>query len=471
MEDKRPTENYLSTYQDFIYEGQARCDFEDGLSDNVNFTLQMMTNGRIVGELQFLTFSHGKIKQQYNIENIKFRLNGHLKDSKVTVLTEHCSFSTLSIKYDISQGTISLTGKPRFSTSEVSFYPENKSVIPRNEVLVIFGLVNFYGTDGVVVNANMGKIELSRNHTMKKLADIARLFGIPLITSNLRLTIQPSGSRLADIIIESTKVIDNFLKITSLSQTTWHEWAFFIVYERKESSQEYRQIYRQLRTPKAKNPISRQLFYDFRYFIETAWEGYSEALEDKFGFGLALEWYVESNSGILETKFLNAATCLELLMDKFHSQQGTDMLFDNDIVFGKFCNAMKEYAKSLLEELKLDENKRRAVYSSMTAMKRRPFVDKCEMLLKYWGISYADTGITIDEIVHVRNKITHEGRFSDIPNVESVSYLWKVYNGLFNILARILLAMLKYRGQYFDAPNDRWINFADVCTGVGSTSI
>jgi hypothetical protein len=62
MEDDGPTENCLSTYQDFVYEGQARCNFEDGLSDDVNFTFRMMTNGRIVGELEFLTFSHGKIK-------------------------------------------------------------------------------------------------------------------------------------------------------------------------------------------------------------------------------------------------------------------------------------------------------------------------------------------------------------------------------------------------------------------------
>jgi hypothetical protein len=128
---------------------------------------------------------------------------------------------------------------------------------------------------------------------------------------------------------------------------------------------------------------------------------------------------------------------------------------------------MKDCASPLLKEMKFDEGKRNAVYRSMTAMKRRSFVDKCDRLLKYWGISYDDTEITLDEIVYVRNKITHEGRFSDQPDFQSVSYLWKVYNGLFNILARVFLAMLNYRGQYFDAPNNRWINFANICSKAG----
>jgi hypothetical protein len=320
MGDNKTVENYLSTYQDFKYEGQAKCNFEDGLSGEVNFTIRLMTNGRIVGDLEFVSLSHREMNY-YDIEQKEFTLDGLLKDSEIAVLAENCYFSTFSVKHDFLQGTMSINGKPKFSASKVVFYPKNESIVPRNEVLVVFGLVNIYEMDKVVVNTTIGELELSRTDNLDGLAELMRLFRIPLITSRLILTILPSGSKLGDIISDSIKVVDNFLKITSLSQTVWHDWPFLIAYEKKDNSEEYRQIYRQLRIPKAKTPISRQLVLDSSSFITTAWEGYSDALEKEYGFGLALEWYVESNSGILETKFLNATTCLELLMDKFHRQK------------------------------------------------------------------------------------------------------------------------------------------------------
>jgi hypothetical protein len=33
-------------------------------------------------------------------------------------------------------------------------------------------------------------------------------------------------------------------------------------------------------------------------------------------------------------------------------------------------------------------------------------------LIEYWGISYDDTGITLDEIKDIRNDITHKGKYS-----------------------------------------------------------
>jgi hypothetical protein len=93
------------------------------------------------------------------------------------------------------------------------------------------------------------------------------------------------------------------------------------------------------------------------------------------------------------------------------------------------------------------------------------------MLLEYWGISYADTEITLNDIVTTRNKITHEGRHSDRPSIQSVSRLWEYYNGLFNILTRIFLAMLKYQGEYLDITKDKRINFADVCSKIGTPGL
>jgi hypothetical protein len=95
-------------------------------------------------------------------------------------------------------------------------------------------------------------------------------------------------------------------------------------------------------------------------------------------------------------------------------------------------------------------------------MQRRSFVDKFGMLLKDWGISYQDTEVTLEEIKKVRNNITHQGKYAEA-SVETLDYLSRVYNGLFNILTRIFLAMLNYDGDYLDAPRSRWVKFAEVC--------
>jgi hypothetical protein len=165
--------------------------------------------------------------------------------------------------------------------------------------------------------------------------------------------------------------------------------------------------------------------------------------------------------GPIETKFLTATTCLEMLMDKAYSQNEGDKLLD-DKAFDFFYRKMKDHAKGVLTWMKIDESTQAPVLRSMKGMQRRSFVDKFGMMLKDWGISYRDTGVTLEEIRDVRNKITHQGKYAE-PNTESLNYLFKVYNGVFNILTRIFLAMLNYEGDYFDAPNGIWVKFKDVC--------
>ncbi|HEX2305099.1 MAG TPA: hypothetical protein VHH33_02320, partial [Nitrososphaeraceae archaeon] len=261
MSDTEDMENYLSTYYDFEYEGQAKCNFKDGLFEDVKFNIQLLTNGRVNGDLEFITFHSDEIWKYYK-EQRKFKLDGLLKESNVTLLADDCYLSALSLNRKFGRETTSESGKAKFSSSKVIFRPENRSRIPVNEILIQFGILNVYDAGYVVINTKMGKLEFGRAENSKEMAAIMTLFRIPLITSYATLTVQPSDSKLDDIITDSIKVIDNFLKITSLSQTVWHDWAFFIIYEKEDNSEEYGQIYRQLRSVNAKIPTYRQLVYD-----------------------------------------------------------------------------------------------------------------------------------------------------------------------------------------------------------------
>jgi hypothetical protein len=331
-----------------------------------------------------------------------------------------------------------------------------------------FRVVNVWDVfRGVSVETSLGALKLVNYGDIKESEKLMSLYHLPLITSGIVLVIESNGSdSIRDIVENSTKIVWDFLKITSLAQTVWHDWALLEVSEvLDEENMGIKPIFHKLRSPKSNSSYIRMnatAIY-LQQFVCSAWRGYSSELAEKYGFDMALEWYIQSNSGfLLETKFLAATTCLEMLTDKFHSQNETDKLLD-DKSFNKFYKQMKRHAKEHLTQMGMDTVTQAALCNSMLGIQRRSFVDKITMLLEFWGISYSDTGVTLKEIKDVRNRITHQGKYVEKPSSESVEYLWKVYNGLFNILTRILLAMLKFDAEYFDAPNSKRIRFRDVC--------
>lgn len=297
-----------------------------------------------------------------------------------------------------------------------------------------------------------------------------RTYDLPLITSCIDLAATPKNSfrTVRDIINDATDVVRDFLKVTSLSQLVWHEWAFVDVYERIENTEQHKLIFRKLSDPKVKSPVSAPITHDgySNEFINSAWIGYSKQLDEKYGFNTALEWLIESIvSDIAETKFLTATTCFEMLMDKFHSQNGSEFLLD-DITYKEYSSDLRKYASNILKSKGVDPTIRSSIYSTFSEMKRRSYVDKAKMLIDYWGISYDDTGITLDEIKNVRNDITHRGKYRKEGKI-GLTEIIKTYSGLMSILTRIFLAMLCYHKYYQDPWIGKWIEFNSVCSKIG----
>jgi hypothetical protein len=144
--------------------------------------------------------------------------------------------------------------------------------------------------------------------------------------------------------------------------------------------------------------------------------------------------------GPIETKFLTATTCLEMLMDKAYSQNEGDKLLD-DKAFDFFYRKMKDHAKGVLTWMKIDESTQAPVLRSMKGMQRRSFVDKFGMMQKDWGISYRDTGVTLEEIRDVRNKIIHQGKYAEyrIPQLSLQGVQWIVQHPDKNISSHVKL--------------------------------
>jgi hypothetical protein len=431
---------------------------------SVKFDLFLLYNGKITGQLKFDRPYTSLFSFQKELR--EFALDGEIMSSgkKLRLIAERCCMGS----YNNSESGSYSCQESRFSADNVLFPAASMDTKPTAEFYIEFGLVNVYETFRVIVDTNIGTIYLQHSESIKELNRIMLTYHIPLITSVAKLVIKPDGTKtFQEILYNATSIIEDFLKITSLSQSVWHEWAFIRIIERIGNSDQGNLVFQRLRQSKSKVPAMRQLTNDSYSgeFIRLAWKGYSRKLDEEYGFAFALEWYVESNLvDALEFKVLNASTCLELLMDKFSSEQKSEYLMDPE-TSDKFRNRLQKCLRKELKELEIREEVRKSIYANLGGLTRRSYVDKAHNLLRHWGISYNDADMGFEDIVKVRDQITHRGKYysENADTITEFERVFKAYKSLVLILPRIFLAMLKYEGQYLDTISDRWIQFKDVC--------
>ena len=209
-----------------------------------------------------------------------------------------------------------------------------------------FELLNLYRTLVITpISSSIGGIYITHYRDYKEIEQIMRFYQIPLITSMASILINPYNKSLEQTLNEVDSVILDLLKITSLSQTVWHEYVSIMVYEQIDESDSGKCIFINYKSPKGKIPIEYQItnMAHSYTFITNAWKGYSNQLE-KYGFDLALEWYIESNTSNLDViKFINATTCLELLVTKFRSLNLVKCI-ENEKEINEMCKKIKKQA-------------------------------------------------------------------------------------------------------------------------------
>jgi hypothetical protein len=263
-----------------------------------------------------------------------------------------------------------------------------------------------------------------------------RFYGIPLITSIGSIIIKHVTKTSEQILNEIKLVVLDLLKITSLSQTVWHEYVSLMVYEKINENKKAKCIFIKYKSPKGKSPLEYQLTnpaHSFT-FISNAWKGYSDQLET-YGFNLALEWYIESNASNLDViKFINATTCLELLISKF-SELKLVKCNENEKVMKDIYKKIKKQTKKFLSDYNLEYDFITSILQKM--VNRKTYRENIYSLLDYWGIDISDLNTTVEEIVKIRDKIIHRGLYYH--NIESEERDKVLYasQDLFTILTRI----------------------------------
>ena len=442
----------------FTLQGNGKVIFKNGEKYDASFELRMLNNGKMDGDLDFISPKPELLLITHQDE--VFTINAIIDEQNFIAKKCHITYSTQNTGEDFSI-------KLGFSPMSVVINEEYLESKNNKDLLVNFGLINVHQTYRVSVDTGLGKLTLSHYQGISDMEKLIKLHKISLITSQAQFSI-PSSTRktLKEIRDNSNDILINFLKITSIAQTTWHARSTLVIFEKKKDSDEYRRVYLELFSPKTKSPLSMGITNQAHSFIliPHLWKGYSKTLDEQYGFNLALDWYLDSwSADNVESQFLCATTCLELLMEKFYSQENSESLL-NPKQYSELRSKFKECFTTHLKEFGVDAHLRKKFYDKLGGLNRKSYVDKAKTLVKFWGISIDDLDISLEDIVKIRNDITHRGQYLDNNSTD----IFKSFHSLFMILTRIFLSMLKYEYDYWDFVRQKFVRFPEVCDKVNN---
>ncbi|MEM4213216.1 MAG: hypothetical protein QXO63_02770, partial [Thermoplasmatales archaeon] len=390
----------------------------------------------------------------------KFKLTGK-SESGQSVVLNNCYLT--SISQSTSKSDVKFFAK--FDSFEAIENPERLNDSPKNEILVEFGLLNIDKTFRVMVGTRLGKLCLLHIKDYEEYLRTIKLQGISVATAIAQIHIEKRGVErtFKDILSDSIDVIHGFLQITSLAQTCYHNWCWVKIYEKTGNSEDYEPVLCKMISPKIKKPVFRGLTNPAHSsrFIQSAYKGYcgrEEELREQYDFDIALEWYLEANiASVLESQYLMACICLELLVDRFSKRSRREYVLDPDIFKKELYPRLKKALSEFLEtNPKITPTQRDELYAKIRGLNRWSFKTQIKSLLNYLGVKYDDLFDDLQIIVEIRNRLTHEGKYED------TGRLLNVYNRLYVLLSRVFLAILNYDDEYWDWVKQEFVHFKDV---------
>jgi hypothetical protein len=211
------------------FTGQGEIVFDDNISLNVRFEIIILRNGKTIGKLFFMTFDYSIYEKHNNIAN--FRLKG-ISEKNEEIIAEECILTMLNdnnrfnypnIK-DKSNEVVTVTQEVNATFSCYKFFvnPKVLEIDNKSELIIKFDLINVHHLNGgIYLDTTFGELIIKNYQDIKDIEAIMRLNKLPLITSLLQIDINKNyQKKLKNIKDEIITLIQNLLKITSLSQIT-----------------------------------------------------------------------------------------------------------------------------------------------------------------------------------------------------------------------------------------------------------
>lgn len=172
-------------------------------------------------------------------------------------------------------------------------------------------------------------------------------------------------------------------------------------------------------------------------FLNKSYNNYTDQLNTKYNFTLALKWYLDSMALRYDVmKFISASTALESILDSF-STESESILPKKD-----FCELRKKINKVIENEVKtkVSQEEMESILQRLSDINRRSYKKKAQRLLESLELLDDQTKESLKKIIVVRDRITHSGRFID--NDQDKKKVSNTYFELKSLLTKVFLKIL-----------------------------
>jgi hypothetical protein len=181
------------------------------------------------------------------------------------------------------------------------------------------GISNYYSMTNFTINTEVGKIRCVNYLDNNEIADFKRAF-IPFTSSCLLIKIEVAESFEA-IKQKIFQVVWKILELTSFVLTCEHRWSYYKIFLTEVSESQfvyYESINRLPMLPNSHSNIDESRIEDF---LSKAYSNFSDQLNLKYNFSLALRWYLDSVLLKYDViKYISASISLESILEAFSTQ-------------------------------------------------------------------------------------------------------------------------------------------------------
>jgi hypothetical protein len=180
--------------------------------------------------------------------------------------------------------------------------------------------------------------------------------------------------------------------------------------------------------------------------IETALNNYTPELRQDTGLDVAIAWSL-MNSRYSEADFLAAMTALEHLIYVYSARNPQGRIVGKGDFRNKIQPVIEDALRTALASLGIRSGDSRVaeMVENLGKINERSLRDHLEAFLAYHGVPVDKPKEVIKILVKLRNDIVHRGQASP----ENQPHLEKLLAVLRELLARVFLTLLRYRGPYF----------------------
>lgn len=405
-------------------------------SDSVSITFQACIDGQ-TGEIKFkfdpiiLTKDTFFIKSGWDSKesNFKFSLSGKAKDG-----TE---FKTED--FYLTSSSIDQTGRIIPTGSCMRVEVRRKLISPAPKPILRMRIKGFQNFDQLSSECRLGKIVME-----------GKIFIDDPDTLTGCIAVQPDNepADLAAWRVEAEKLLEHVRHVMSFASAVMLQRPIIEFYAGDDLEMIVLSQSRQ-----ASAPFRTFHFLNQQPVFDAAVKSFFSPPFEVKNLFFAIEWFV-MESTYNEIRLVNAMTALENLVASNLSEDDKLIRPKKNEFKKKIESELRETLRECIEKegittdvAKQAQDNLMELYANLINVNRRSIYNKLRILAKNWSVPLDDIDeVKIKKAISARNDIVHEGHYKG--GKENSVSLWAHTLVVREIIVRLLLATIGYRGQY-----------------------